>query len=261
MTVAGAAVNLFEVGEGEPVILLHGLMGSPAYLLPLARSLARAGRRVLVPELPGHGRSDRLRPFQLDAAADRLASAAALLGVERPALMGHSLGAPLAVRWALRHEVRSLVAASPVGAVPLDLSWARWLLPLAPAVAIAARLGAEGVAATAVGRRLVFGWFVGMAWPQAVDPALGAQLIRGAADAAPAVGDVVDALAGLRLAEDAVPLRVPALVVWGDRDAHADNGRPLAEALSATSRVLQGCGHMPMLEAPYTFRRALNGWM
>jgi pimeloyl-ACP methyl ester carboxylesterase len=256
-----AGVDLIEVGEGPAVVLLHGLLGSPAYLMPLARSLARSGRRVLVPWLPGHGRSLPVRPFGFGAAADRLADAVAVLGVERPALLGHSLGAPLAVHWALRREVRSLVAASPVGVVPLDLSWSRWLLPVAPVVAPAARASADRVAASAAGRRLVFGWFVGMARPHAVGTRMGAELIRGAADAAPVVADVLEQLRGLRLAEDAAGLRIPALVIWGDLDAHAGNGPGLADALSGQTHVLAGCGHMPTLEAPYSFRRALDGWL
>jgi pimeloyl-ACP methyl ester carboxylesterase len=256
-----AGVDLIEVGEGPAVVLLHGLLGSPAYLMPLARSLARSGRRVLVPWLPGHGRSLAVRPFGFGAAADRLADAAAVLGVERPALLGHSLGAPLAVHWSLRHDVRSLVAASPVGVVPLDLSWLRWLLPVAPVMAPAARAGADRVAASAAGRRLVFGWFVGMARPHAVGTRMGAELIRGAADAAPVVAEVLPQLQGLRLAEDAAGLRIPALVIWGDLDAHAGNGPGLADALSGRTHVLPGCGHMPTLEAPYSFRRALDGWL
>src|SRR5262249_35818284 len=158
--VTGAGVNAFDVGEGPAGGLLHGLVGSPGALPPRARSLARGGYRVLVPELPGHGRSDPMRPFAFDAVADRLAEAAAGLRVQRPALLGHSLGAPVALLWALRHPVRSLVAVSPVGVVPLELRWSRWLVPVAPALAPAARATADRVAASGAGRRLVFGWFV-----------------------------------------------------------------------------------------------------
>ena len=258
MTVGGDRVNLYEVGAGPPVVLLHGLLGSPAYLLPLARSLARAGRRVLVPDLPGHGRSDPLRPFGFAEAADRLAAAVERLGVERPALLGHSFGAPLAVHWALRHELRSLVAVSPVGVVPLDLSWSRWLLPAAPVVARAARVAAPPVASSAFGRRLVFGGFVGMVRPDAVDPGMGAEMIRGAATAAPVVAEALEALAGLRLAEVARQLR-PSLVIWGDRDSHAANAPGLVDALAGQGHMIPDCGHMPMLEAPFSFRLALDG--
>src|SRR5205807_7602678 len=86
VVLGGRRVNFLEHGEGPPVVMLHGLMGSPAYLLPLARAVAATGRRVLLPDLHGHGASDRLVPWSLDAAADDLAAALALAGAERPAL-------------------------------------------------------------------------------------------------------------------------------------------------------------------------------
>ena len=256
-----AGVDLIEVGEGPAVVLLHGLLGSPAYLMPLARSLACAGRRVLVPWLPGHGRSLAVRPFAFGAAADRLADAVGLLGVERPALLGHSLGAPLAVHWALRHEARSLVAASPVGVVPLDLSWARWLLPVAPAVAPAARASADLVAGSA---RPDAGWCSAgsSAWPgrrpsaadgRHADPRRGGRRAGRGRRAGAAAG----ASAGCGCGRAAHP----GTRHLGRSRRPLCNGPGLADALSGQTHVLAGCGHMPTLEAPYSFRRALDGWL
>ncbi|MDQ1535585.1 MAG: Alpha/beta hydrolase family, partial [Actinomycetota bacterium] len=146
-----------------------------------------------------------------------------------------------------------------VGVVPLDLSWSRWLLSAAPAMAIAAGIAAVPVASSAHGRRLVFGGFVGMMRPDAVDPGMGAEMIRGAATATAAIGPALDALEGLRLAEVARQLNGPSLVVWGDRDSHAANAPRLIEALGGQGHVIPDCGHMPMLEAPFSFRLALEG--
>jgi len=53
----------------------------------------------------------------------------------------------------------------------------------------------------------------------------------------------------------------PSLVVWGELDAHAGNGDALAAALRGERLALAGVGHMPMLEVPFSFRRALDGWL
>jgi len=241
--------------------MVHGLLGSPAYLLPLARAIAATGRRVLLPDLHGHGGSDRLVPWSLDAAADDLAEAVASLGAERPALLGHSLGAPICVHWAARHPVRSLVCVSPVGMVPLRLGPASRLLPAAPAAARVAEAAARPLAGSRAGRRLVFGGFVGMLYPDAVAPALGERMIRHAAAAAPALQDYVPKLHGLDLRDPSALVGCRSLTVWGEEDVHAPNGDLLAAALRGEAHVLPGCGHMPTLEAPFALRRALDGWL
>ncbi|HWG83826.1 MAG TPA: alpha/beta hydrolase [Gaiellales bacterium] len=261
VAVPGGRVNFYEVGAGPPVVLLHGLLGSPAYLAALGRSLAASGRRVLIPALPGHAGSPPLEPFTFERAADHLAAAMSAAGAERPALMGHSLGATLAVHWAARHPLRGLVAASPVGMLELDVAVAKALLPAAPVAAAAARLAAPLLAGSATGRRLVFGWFVGMAGPQLVRPALGQRMIRDAAAAWPALEGVMPELGRTDLADVAGGADCPSLVVWGELDAHAGNGDALAAALGGERLALAGVGHMPMLEVPFSFRRALDGWL
>ena len=103
-----------------------------------------------------------------------------------------------------------------------------------------------------VPRRLVFGWFVGMASSTGSNRAA-RSLLRGAARAAPVVPAVLPALAYL-------DLRAIAAQVDGRRSSSGastisgwDNGPVLADALGAEELVLPGVGHMPMIEAPYSF--------
>ena len=80
-------------GGRLPVALVHGFGMSGTYLLPTACRLARA-RAVLVPDLPGHGRSGT-PPLPLDVPGLAAALAAWLdaAGVRRAVLLGNSMGA------------------------------------------------------------------------------------------------------------------------------------------------------------------------
>jgi pimeloyl-ACP methyl ester carboxylesterase len=255
--VAGLRVNLEEWGEGPPVVLLHGLTGSRAYLRPFAERLARTHHVVAV-DLPGHGGSDMLTPFSFTGAARLMAAAVARVGVERPVVIGHSFGAPLAVAWAAEAPVAGVVACSPVGMIALQLRRARWVLPFHRALAATEPLWGGAAAWLPVTRRLVFGWFVGMASLEGVDPAMGREMLRDAGRAAPVVPGVLPALATLDLAALCAAVDVPASVIWGDLDRSGwESGPPLAAALHAPEVVLPGVGHMPMLEAPYAFSVAI----
>jgi pimeloyl-ACP methyl ester carboxylesterase len=261
LAVAGLRVNLTEWGRGPAVVLLHGLTGSPAYLRPYAERLART-HRVLAIDLPGHGGSDMVEPFSFRAAARVLADAAAAAGVERPVVLGHSFGAPLAVAWAAERPVAGIVACSPVGMVPLELRRARYVLPFHRLLALTEPAWGGAAVALAPSRRAVFGWFVGMAGLDGLDPALGREMLRDAGRTAPVVTRVLGPLAHLDLAALAACVSAPALVLWGDLDRSGwESGPPLADALRARPEVLPGVGHMPMLEAPYAFTMAVRSFL
>jgi pimeloyl-ACP methyl ester carboxylesterase len=258
VVVDGRRVRVAEIGDGPPVVLLHGLMGSAEYWLTTAHRLA-ARRRVLVPDLPGHGGSDRVRPFRFEHAALLLADAAVALGASRPAVVGHSFGAPLAVCWAASRPTSALVAVSPIGMHVIDLRRWRLAFPLARALAPGVRRHAGWLARNPVGRRLVFGGFVNMHRVDAISPALGASLLRKATAAEGAVADALGPMAEFDLGPAAAAVDVPSLVIWGEHDRHGRvNGADLADALRAEAIELPGCGHMPMLESPYVFHRSLS---
>jgi 3-oxoadipate enol-lactonase len=113
-------LHVHEDGRGPAVLVLPGC-GTPSdVLMPLARSLARS-HRVLLPDLPGYGRSPRLAPdatlADVQAAVERAALAR---GAAAPALVGWSLGAYHALALALRRRIRPtrLALLAPIAAFP-----------------------------------------------------------------------------------------------------------------------------------------------
>jgi pimeloyl-ACP methyl ester carboxylesterase len=87
-----------------PVVLVHGLVISSRYMEPLAAILGR-DFRVLAPDLPGFGESDKPRHvLDVDELADALALWLEASGVARAALIGNSFGCQVLAALALRHR-------------------------------------------------------------------------------------------------------------------------------------------------------------
>ncbi len=96
-------------------MLVHGFGVSGRYLLPTARLLA-ARRRVLVPDLPGFGRSPSGRPpLELAGLAQVLANWLDTLGINRVPLLGNSFGCQILLELACRRpqRVSALVLVGP----------------------------------------------------------------------------------------------------------------------------------------------------
>ena len=74
-------------GAGPPVLLVHGMGGNAAGFLPIVRAVLRGSRRVVVVELPGHGRA-RLLPGQRAATMRECGQAVALALLLRAVRIG-----------------------------------------------------------------------------------------------------------------------------------------------------------------------------
>src|SRR6185436_6073025 len=107
-----------ERGQGRPVVFLHGngMMVEDMLLSGVLGAAADRSFRSIAIDRPGFGHSDRPRGTAWTAAAqaDLLPRVFALLGIDRPIVVGHSLGTMVALALALNHpeQVSGLVLAS-----------------------------------------------------------------------------------------------------------------------------------------------------
>jgi pimeloyl-ACP methyl ester carboxylesterase len=101
--VNGIELGYQVLGDGEPLILLHGGFGSVEMFGPNVELLA-AGRRVIGVDLQSHGRSPAVdRAMRFETMADDIAALIRNLGFEHAAIMGFSLGGGVGLRVAIQH--------------------------------------------------------------------------------------------------------------------------------------------------------------
>jgi len=112
-------LSTYVVGEGPPVVMLHGLGGTKISMLPLVPALA-PHHRVIIPDLPGHGESAKpvsteYTPRNYARTVRRLMDA---LDVDKAIVVGNSLGGRIAIELGVRSpdRVRALGLIAP--AVP-----------------------------------------------------------------------------------------------------------------------------------------------
>jgi pimeloyl-ACP methyl ester carboxylesterase len=116
--VPGARIHVVEMGPADApaLVMIHGIMSQlRVFTYALAGRLA-ADRRVIVMDRPGWGYSTLAGPrLDLAGQADAIAAAIRALGLERPLLVGHSMGGAVSLALALRHPeaVRGLALIAP----------------------------------------------------------------------------------------------------------------------------------------------------
>ena len=127
---SGTRIRVVERGQptAPPILLVHGWGCSAFVFRRNMPALAAAGFRAIAVDLKGHGLSDKpiaAREYTIDALVQHLLEILDALGLERPALAGHSLGGSLIYHFASRHphRARCLGMLSPVGLTGVPLMW------------------------------------------------------------------------------------------------------------------------------------------
>lgn len=245
-SVAGARVHYVDLGSGPPVVLLHGFASSVEIWSGLIPVLARR-HRVIAVDLKGFGWTDRPEgDYSPGAQADLVRELLQKRGIEQAALVGHSWGASIALAMALSAPERTThLALYDAWVYEAQLSFLfRWSRSLG------------------VGETLFHiydnSWIhthvaLGFHDPGHVTP----ELIQSLESRMERPGSRAAALATLRgmhflVQQTRYPtLRVPALVLWGQKDSIAGPafGQQLAADLGGELATFPRCGHFPMIEA------------
>lgn len=107
VTVNGVRLHYSDRGEGAPVVLVHGnaVSGDDWNTSLVADRLLRT-HRVIIFDRPGYGHSERPRgrPWTAIQQAELIHAALGQLGIDRPLVVGHSLGTIVALALAVRHQ-------------------------------------------------------------------------------------------------------------------------------------------------------------
>lgn len=133
---AGRRLYCFEMGEGPPVLLLHGLTSAGIAWRPQVTALANAGFHVIVPDMVAHGASDPVdRPVTVPKLVSDLRAVLDHFGIERADLVGVSMGGTvsLAAAVAAPERVNRLVVVNsgPSTAIPaFQAMLSKWAVTL-----------------------------------------------------------------------------------------------------------------------------------
>ena len=262
---AGSRIRYFAAGSGPPLILVHGLGGAAPNWRLLAPALAES-HRVVVPELPGHGRSAPLAEpaTSLDPFAEAMLAVAAAEDAVPAPWVGHSLGGLVSLRASLLRPdaVSAVVLAAAAGIT--SASRAGQVVVSVIGVARPGRLlghRRRQVARSRLGRTLAFGWW-GVADPAGLDPDMAEAFLAG-----PTMHtDTLSAGKALVLSdprEDLHLVRCPVLCLWGANDNWVPlaDGMEYARRLRAPLRAIADCGHLLIGERPDAVLRAVNEFL
>ena len=130
-------LNTAVTGDGEPLVLIHGLFGAARNLGILIRALAQ-GAKVVAMDLRNHGESPHGLPMDFATMADDVAETLASLGITSADVCGHSLGGKTAMALALmRPEMVERLAVMDIAPVAYDHDYdgyvsAMLAMPLTP---------------------------------------------------------------------------------------------------------------------------------
>ncbi len=254
----GDRIAFLDEGQGEVILLLHGMAGSSATWRSVIGPLSRK-YRVIAPDLIGHGQSAKPRSdYSLGAFAVFLRDLLDELGVTSATMVGHSLGGGVAMQFTYQHpdycQRLILISSGGLGQEVgltlrlLSAPGAELILPIiAPSPVLA---GGEKVRSwlARFGVQTPRGDEIWSAYSSFADKETRHSFLRTLRSVVDYRGQSVSALNRLGVKSD-----TPTMAIWGDQDAiiPVEHAFAAHEARPGTRlEVLTGVGHFPQVERP-----------
>ena len=266
--VADRLFNVVELGDGPPLLFVHGLGGCWQNWLENLPELAR-DHRVIAVDLPGFGASEMpAGAVSIAGYARVLDLLCAALAVDAAAVVGNSMGGFVAAELAINHpqRVERLVLVSAAGLHIAELRLERALQRLRRVERAFSRSGgfvaarSQLVARRARLRRIVLAGVV--AHPKLLPGPLVAEQVAGAGR--PGFIPALRAMAGYPLRDRLTQIACPTLIVWGARDrvVPVRDAFTFEQLIGAARKIVYAdTGHVPMLERPAHFNADLRAFL
>ena len=260
-SLSGATVNYVDIGEGDPLVFIHGLSGCWQNWLENIPHFARS-RRVIALDLPGFGASPMPeRKISINGYAAAVDELLDQLDIGQAAIVGNSMGgfvgAELAIEFSTR--VERLVLVSAAGLTTAEMHNDKALAALRRAENVLAYGAAWfGTRSDRLSRRPGLRkalMLMVAAHPERLPAPLAAEQVRGSGK--PGFLDALEALGTYPLQDRLEHIEAPTLIVWGDKDRLVPlrDADRFVEAIgdNANKVVYADTGHVAMLERPDRF--------
>jgi pimeloyl-ACP methyl ester carboxylesterase len=267
----GQPINVIELGEGPPLVFLHGLIGRWTHWMEQLTVFAES-HRVIAVDLPGFGDSPMpAEKISISGYARMIEKLLDVLQLSAAAFVGHSMGGFTSVELAINfpERVQRLVLISPAGLSTYNnprnlllVAQMRRFRQIVDPYHARVAAHAELLARRPRLRLLDPTTHIVARHSDRLPAPFVAEFVRGLG--APGYIDGMEAIFNYDYRDRLGEIACPTLIVWGDRDAVVTaKDADLYERLIPNSRkvIFRDTGHMAMIERPMAFNALLEEFL
>ena len=240
-------VRYDKVGEGSPIILMHG-WGCQASTLDSIARIAAEQHTVYNLDFPGFGASpEPTTVWGVEDYTAMLESFVRKLGIVRPILLGHSFGGRVGLLYSSRNDVEKLILVDAAGVKPLRT--------LKYYFKVYSFKAAKHISRLLLGKKRA---------EARIERMRKARASADYAAASPRMRAILSKVVNEDLKHVMPAIKAPTLLIWGENDT----ATPMRDARIMEKRIpdaglvsFPGCGHYSFLDNPYQFAAVLRSFI